>query len=94
MSYGRTPYYVYKTEVGEEDFFCFVDGALEDADKAILVKYDAMAQFVASCWWRDNKYKPLPDGEIGALIRRGYELRPELIEELETQVEALKREFG
>ncbi len=78
MSYGRRPFYIYGGSFeGGGDYFAFVNGG-EVHEGSVVVEYDAMAQFVASCWWRDNRDSPLPSGEMGDLIRRGYELRPEL----------------
>lgn len=84
MSYGRSPYYIYQGEYDEgERYFCFMDGAVVKEEGEQLwanIEYDAMAQFAASMWKRDNRAAETTDmpGELGDLIRRGFEVRPDL----------------
>jgi hypothetical protein len=83
VSYGRSPYYIYQGEYDDGDrYFCFMDGAVlaEDGQLWATIKYDAVAQFVASMWRRDHDLDELGNlhGELAALIERGLEVRPDL----------------
>jgi hypothetical protein len=73
LSYGRDPFYVYP---------CVCDGTYDGepnghpagrhvafAAGGCAVLWDELAQFAASAAWR---------GELGALVARGRELRPDL----------------
>jgi hypothetical protein len=79
MSYGRRPYYIYQGEYDTgEAYFCFMGGAEheESGDQSwTRIEYDAMAQLVASMWWRDHNNLSEVHGELLALIQRGIELR-------------------
>jgi hypothetical protein len=70
MSYGRTPFYIYESGDG----FTFH----QPEKPAINIPYDAIAQLIATMAWRDN-------GELEAMIERGYAIRPDLQPRQEAQ---------
>lgn len=77
MSFGRTPYYIYRcSNRGSEDCpsvdHVHFDGA--------AIEWDALAQFVASAANRQ------PPDELLELLRRGKALRPDIPPTLEVQV--------
>lgn len=91
MSYGRSPYYIIQvatdgTREGPFEFFGnAVVGTGIDSDDEIgdymsaAIEYDAMAQFIATMWSRENiNVDLLVNGELKDLIKRGLVLRPEL----------------
>ena len=88
MSYGRRPYYIISTGISDDDYSGFqffnVPGANADdhIDGSPWIPYDAMAQFVASMWRRDHTKADLANlrGELLNLIKRGIEVRPEIVE--------------
>lgn len=83
MSYGRSPYYIYQGEYDEgETYFCFMDGGRDDSGNSVFaeIEYDAMAQFIATMWRRENRDIGLLEGELKQLILRGLEVRPVLVQ--------------
>jgi hypothetical protein len=79
VSYGRRPYYIYQGEYDNgETYFCFMDQIAGEDGIGANIEYDAMAQFVATMWSRENMDLTLLHGELKDLVERGLELRPEL----------------
>lgn len=80
MSYGRSPHYIIRTEIeGVGECYEFFDG--HEGKETPLIHRDAMAQFVASMWKHDHPTATEPpaiNGELGDLIRRGFEVRSDL----------------
>jgi len=81
VSYGRSPFYIFQGEYDNGSaYFCFFDQTPGEDGLGVDIQYDAMAQFVASMWWRDHDLEELANlhGELADLVARGLEVRPEL----------------
>lgn len=77
MSFGRTPYYIYRCSNRGSEGCPNVDHVHSDGT---VIEWDALAQFVASAANRQ------PPDELLELVRRGKALRPDIAPTLEVQV--------